>query len=167
MIAAQNKMLLSKYSNVGIWLSIIYGIILWTLLFLSSLSIHCLFHPSHDPVILQQPVWILFTTLSAKPLLMWLQKRARSLKTVTCKFSAPEMLWCNVCGVNRHHSLSLLCVSLCVCVWGGFIPVRWSLRPQVTLCGELMNNLDGITSELVALQLLSLCLPLSLLEHTV
>lgn len=37
----------------------------------------------------------------------------------------------------------------------------------MTLCGELMNNLDGITSELVALQLLSLCLPLSMLEHTV
>lgn len=26
----------------------------------------------------------------------------------------------------------------------------------MTLCGELMNNLDGITSALVALQLLSL-----------
>lgn len=29
----------------------------------------------------------------------------------------------------------------------------------MTLCSELMNNLDGITSALVALQLLSLCLP--------
>lgn len=46
------------------------------------------------------------------------------------------------------------------------MPVRSGLRPQVTLCRELMNDLDGITSLLVALQLRSLCLLLSLLSDT-
>lgn len=35
----------------------------------------------------------------------------------------------------------------------------------MTLCRELMNNLDGITSALVALQLLPLCLLLSLMLY--
>lgn len=69
--------------------------------------------------------------------------------------------WCN-CLWSKQTSRACHCANL-----ARFISAYSRLWPQVTLCRELMNNLDGITSPLVALQLLSLCLPLSLMSDNV
>lgn len=122
----------------------------------------------HWPLVLQPPVWMnQYCTFPLLCLPLWVSLgtlwncRERVKMCTTIPWPVKESLWQRgktairsdviVCGLNTsshvscHETRKRLCVDQC------------GSSSLMTLCTGLMNNLDGITPALVALQLLPLC----------